>query len=136
VAGKERGGVGEGTALRLWGGTGALAMNSEEAWYDGGAVRVDSTLLKEGSDTDLMLIFEGGLFCAWTAVSGLDGENEGACFPLDRLHQYILNISSPKRRYHTLNSAAELCWPSQTGTTSPCRPCKNATVRINLSTSC
>ena len=90
-------------------------MNSEEVSYGGGAVRVVSTLIKEGSYSSLLLIFEDSSFDrrrALSVVLGSDDEIEGACSPLDYHHQYILEISSPKKRYHTLNSAvAEIFAP-------------------------
>ena len=76
-------------ASRYRGSTGAWALNNEEVSYGGGAVRVVSTLIKEGSYSDLLLIFEDCSFDrgrSLTVVLGLDDENEGACSPLDYPH--------------------------------------------------
>ena len=63
-------------------------MDSEVS-YGGGAVRVVSTLIKEGSYAALLPIFEDSSFdrrCAPVVVLGLLDEGEGVCFPLDYHH--------------------------------------------------
>ena len=49
------------------GGTGALALNSEEVSYGGGAVRLVSALNKEGSYAALLLIFDDSIFARISA---------------------------------------------------------------------
>lgn len=56
-------------------------MNNEEVSYGAGAVRVVSTLNKEGSYAALLLIFNNSSFdrrYALTVVLGLDDEDEDA----------------------------------------------------------
>jgi hypothetical protein len=65
-----------------------LALNTEEVSYGGGPVRVVSTLIKEGSYSSLLLIFEDNSFDrrrSLTVVLGLGEKNEGTGLgsPLD-----------------------------------------------------